>query len=256
MELLPGIVADGEALYLSGAKTLILSDLHIGYEGERRAAGLLLPEEQRLRFQEELDRLFARHEIVAVILAGDIKHEFGRISEEEWRDVRDLIESIRARGAAVRAVGGNHDRLVVPILSRLGVAVEGASLIRNGETGTLIVHGDQRLEELEAKGAVGREARFSVLIMGHEHPALRVSDGLRSEMVKCFLVGKRSVGRRRVGVVVMPSWNPLAFGTDIVQERPLGPLLDSFRNFSAFVSMEGKVLAFGRVEALQRLQRA
>jgi metallophosphoesterase superfamily enzyme len=42
MELLPGILAENRALYLEEAKTLILSDLHIGYEEERIRAGFFI----------------------------------------------------------------------------------------------------------------------------------------------------------------------------------------------------------------------
>lgn len=253
MELIPGIVADGTALYLDGARALVLSDLHIGYEQERRAAGILLPEEQKRFFLRELDRLFKRHNVGTVVLAGDVKHEFGRISDEEWRDVRDLIFSIRKRGADVKVVGGNHDNLIRPILDRLSIPLVRGLILKNKNQEILVLHGDEELKTLVDSGSLEKEdLDADVILIGHEHPSLRITDGLRTETVKCFLVGPYRHGRKKYQMVVMPSSNPLTFGTDVLRERPLGPLLDSFGGFSAFAVLDERVLAFGSLEMMQR----
>jgi len=132
MELLPGIVADGCALYVKAAETLVLSDLHIGYEEELRRKGVLIPQEQRSLFAKELGRLIAAHRPRTVVLAGDVKHEFGRISQEEWSDVLRLIREIRVQGCDVEVVGGNHDVLIKPILDKLEIPLKRALVIHNG----------------------------------------------------------------------------------------------------------------------------
>jgi putative SbcD/Mre11-related phosphoesterase len=203
-------------------------------------------------YKEELERLFAKLEIKKVILAGDIKHEFGTISREEWFDVQELVATIRKHSAEVEAVGGNHDVLVKPILERLGIVLQKALVVTNGVNKILITHGDATLEQLDEKGQLPQLEGVTTLIIGHEHPAMRITDGLRNETVKCFLVGKHHY-KKQLNLIVMPSWNPLAFGTDIIRERPLGPLLNGFTDFSAFAIVERKVLAFGFVEKLQRL---
>ncbi len=271
MELLPGIVADNTTLYLPPSKTLILADLHIGYEEERlRRGGVLLPKEQKKYFKKELDRLFEKFDIQTVVLAGDIKHEFGTISREEWFEVQGFITGIRERGASVEAVKGNHDVLIEPILKKLDVELKKFLIIKNSssenltpakkkdKTGSsetvLVVHGDATLDDLQSEGLGDKELKkIETIIMGHEHPVARITDGLRTETAKCFLVGDYRYRRARRKLVVMPSWNPLASGIDVVQERPLGPLLAEFTGFSAFAVVERKVLAFGRVERLRRL---
>ena len=217
MELLPGIVADGCALYLEAARALVLSDLHIGYEEEMRRKGVLLPQEQRDFFAKELDRLIAAYRPRTVVLAGDVKHEFGRISQEEWSDVLRLIRGVRRRGCDVAVVGGNHDMLIKPILDKLAIPLQKALIIMSPRprTNVLIVHGDEDLDSLKKAGIVTEEdlAGVSVILMGHEHPALTITDGVRAETVKCFLVGEFRAGRRRYGLVVLPSFNPLVAGT-------------------------------------------
>ncbi len=280
MELLPGIAIDSTALYLPEAKTLILSDLHLGYEEERRSRGVLLPKGKQARLKEELARLLGRHEVKEVILAGDVKHEFSRISAEEWRDVQDLVEFIRAGGASVVVVGGNHDVLIAPILRRLDVPLLTAKLVGHGKNGIgegkgkgkmreekgkrreadrniLVVHGDKTIDELVKEGAIRQDGlkKVATIVMGHEHPALAITDGIRTETVKCFLLGDYRFSRRTAKLIVMPSSNPLVAGTDALRERPLGPLLDSFDGLSAFALLDERVLAFGRVELLRRRER-
>jgi putative SbcD/Mre11-related phosphoesterase len=262
MELLPGLVADGCALFVKGAKTLILADLHIGYEEEARRHGVLVPQEQRGYFAKELERLIAEHRPRMVVLAGDVKHEFGRISQEEWSDVLRLIRRVRELGCVVEVVGGNHDVLIKPILDKLEITLRKVFIITTtrakSEQSILIVHGDEELDTLVKTGILDKKGlrRVETIIIGHEHPALTITDGVRTETVKCFLAGTYSYARKRYDMVVMPSFNPLAFGTDVLREQPLGPLLADFGGFSAFAVLDDRVLAFGGVERLQRLQRA
>ncbi len=307
MDLLPGIEADGCAVYLREAKTLVVSDLHIGYESEVRSHGVQLPQRQREYFAKELDRLVAKHKPERVILAGDVKHAFGAISKEEWDDVGELLKRLQAHGCAVEVVGGNHDKLLKPILDKYGVPLRSALVIdaavaaerearsragaekvlvvvpsrtdvllrtrtrksvprqpepasggRSPQGKMLIIHGDATIDELLTTKAIDEKilTTITTIICGHEHPAITISDGVRSETVKAFLVGEYRRGRKRFRMVVLPSFNPLAYGTDVLRERPLGPLLTAFGGFSAFAVLDGKVLAFGRVERLQRLQRA
>lgn len=253
MHLLPGIIADNTTLYLNEAKALVLSDLHIGYEEERRRVGVLLPQEQQRFFKAEMKRLLDRHEVTVVVLAGDIKHEFGSISQEEWHDVQEFVKGIQERGIRVEAVGGNHDILVKPILQKLNVELQQELVVENGDETILILHGDRPLEESARRLGKSSMQRISMILIGHEHPALRITDGLRTETTKCFLVGTYPYKQKKYQMIVMPSSNPLAFGTDVLRERPLGPLLDSFGDFSAFAVIDQKVLAFGFVESLQRL---
>jgi len=252
MELLPGIEPDGAAAYLPASKTLVLADLHIGYEEEKRNRGVLLPAAQRRLFIDEIERLLGRHDVERIVLAGDVKHEFGRISQQEWSGVLGFLRRLQEH-ASVEVIAGNHDTLLAPILEK-----ESIPLVRSLLLGDiLIVHGDATLTELVEEGGLKKEelAAARTIIMGHEHPALRLTDGVRTETVKCFLVGKTRSGRKRVPLVVLPSFNPLSYGTDVLRERPLGPLLRAFGDFSAFALVDGKVLAFGLVEALQRRER-
>lgn len=240
MELLPNIITDGCALYLREHKTIVISDLHIGKEEEMRSAGVMIPASQKQYYQKEIARLLQEHDVLRVVFNGDIKHEFKRISAEEWNDVKSLITSLQEKGIVVEIILGNHDNMLVPILNKL--RIKGRKELLLGSV--LITHGDLQQKELSLD-------KCSTIIIGHEHPSLLLADGVRSESAKCYLVGEE-YGKK---MIVMPAFNPLSLGSNVLRERPLGPLLTSYTGFSAFVMVEDEVLAFGLIENIKRHQR-
>ena len=94
MEILDGFVAAGLGLYVRKLNALVIGDVHIGYEEALNRRGVLLP---RFHFQDVLSSLevvfrFLEPELVLhnglldeIIINGDLKHEFGSISVQEWR---------------------------------------------------------------------------------------------------------------------------------------------------------------------------
>jgi hypothetical protein len=49
-------------------------------------------------------------------------------------------------------------------------------------------------------------------------------------------------------LIVMPSFNPLVEGTDIVKEQLLSPFLDKIDDFEVWISRQEEVLNFGKVK--------
>ena len=83
----------------------------------------------------------------------------------------------------------------------------------------------------------------STIIIGHEHPAVSIKEGPRVELFKCFLIGKWKDKR----IIVLPSFNLVVEGTDILKERSLSPFLKgSLRNFNVVVVAD-KLYEFGKV---------
>ncbi len=83
--------------------------------------------------------------------------------------------------------------------------------------------------------------------MGHEHPAISIKDGPRTEIFKCFLAGKW----KKYNLIAQPSFNLVTEGTDILKEKILSPLLkQNLRNFDVFVVAD-KVYNFGKLRNLR-----
>ena len=97
----------------------------------------------------------------------------------------------------------------------------------------LITHGHKIPEKLG-----------SVIIIGHEHPAVNIRSDVRVEKYKCYLKGKY---KGKI-LIVQPSFNLLLEGTDVNSESLLSPFLDQdLSNFEIFV-VDKKVYAFGKLK--------
>lgn len=202
MRIIKGVEVPGcyPALYLKDHGHLVLSDLHIGYESALRQKGVFLPQASYGHIKAVIEQLIEETTPDGIVLLGDLKHEFGKPSPQEWVEVQDLLTTLEGRRVKVHVVRGNHDNYVLSILNRFDVSLHDPSMVLGD---LLLVHGDKALD-------VGGDTR--AVILGHEHPAISSMDlsGARYKF-KCFLVGKH----RRLRLIVMPSVFPLSSGVGI-----------------------------------------
>ncbi len=209
---------------------LILGDLQLGYEESLARSGYLIPRFQFKDVKERLTKIISAAKINKIVFNGDIKHEFGIISEQEWRDVLGIIDAVDP-GIEIIFVKGNHDIALGPIARKRGVELVPYYSIDN----MTILHGDKVIPELN-----------EILIIGHEHPAISFSER-KDEKFKCFLKGKW----KGHTLIVMPSFNPLIAGTDILSGRFLSPFLEgNLGNFEVWV-VEDKVYYFGKIKNIE-----
>ena len=107
-------------------KSLIVTDFHIGYEEALNKQGLLVP---RFQFQEiitKLDSIFEKlknHKIDRIVVNGDIKHEFGTISNQEWRHTLKLLDYFSQHCKEIILIKGNHDTILGPIARKRNIRV-------------------------------------------------------------------------------------------------------------------------------------
>ena len=86
----------------------------------------------------------------------------------------------------------------------------------------------------------------STIIIGHEHSAVSIKDGPRTELFKAFLVGKW----KKYNLIAQPSFNLVTEGTDVLKEQILSPLLKgNLKNFNAVV-VSDKLYGFGKIRDL------
>ncbi|MFH1400354.1 MAG: metallophosphoesterase, partial [Nanoarchaeota archaeon] len=145
------------ACYLPKTRTAIIGDLQIGNEEALNTRGVLIPRTQLAELQKTIDRILALKP-KEVVINGDLKHEFGRISPTEWRGVLAIIDQIQKRCALI-IVRGNHDPMAEPILRKRGLTVK-EYVVRSGY---YICHG-----HVEPQGAAIKKTKC--IIIGHEHP--------------------------------------------------------------------------------------
>jgi putative SbcD/Mre11-related phosphoesterase len=204
MELTPGIFASTDRCLVTGS-TLIIADLHIGYESVLENDGIHLPRMQSRLMSERLTYLIDKFDIEKVVVLGDFKHEFSRNLNQEWQEVQTLLELIK-NAAEVVMVRGNHDNYLATILSRMGIPMVDSFK----ENGVTFVHGH-------------KDIGSRPVIMAHEHPSIRIMDSIGAYVkLPCFL------HHEGLGITVIPAFSPLALGTDLSTVTPedyLSPLL-------------------------------
>lgn len=216
MELIKGIKAVNLGIYFD--KILIISDIHIGYEEALNKQGILVPRFQFKEIIKELDNIFSKIKVDKVIINGDLKHEFGKISETEWRHTLKLLDYLSKKSNEIILVKGNHDTILGPIAKKRNVKIVEYIKIKD----KLIIHGD-KIKKIP-KG-------IKTIIIGHEHPAITLKDGPRTEKYKCYLVGKW----KKYNLIVQPSFTQVTEGTDILKEELLSPYLRKLKGFNVYV---------------------
>lgn len=240
MNILPGIKIVGLALYLEKEKALIISDIHIGFEEALNKEGILVPRFQLKSLINELESAIAATHPKRIIINGDLKHEFGTISEQEWRDTLKVLDFLGKNAEEITLLRGNHDTILGPIAGKRNLKT--AESLRLGDV--LIMHGHRLPEEEDLKG-------IKKIIIGHEHPAISIRDSIRTELFKCFILG--TFNRRKL--IVMPSLNLITEGTDILREELLSPFLkkQAIGNFDIYVAAD-KAYHFGKLKSILKLR--
>jgi len=231
MEIIKGIEIIDLALYIKKHKALIISDLHIGYENYLTEQGVFVPKFQYKDVISSLENILRKVKPEIIIINGDLKHEFGRISRQEWNDVVKIIEFIEKFCKKIIIIKGNHDVILGPIAKKKSIELIDYYLIDD----VLIAHGDEVLN-----------IKSRTIIIGHDHPAVLLKDKAKTEKFKCFLKGRY----KKQTLIVQPSFNPLIEGSDVLKEKLLSHYLDQdISNFELFIfdSKKRESLYFGKL---------
>lgn len=282
-EISKNIFAVGPSLFLKEHSAVIINDLHLGYEEALQQKGVLVPRFQLQEILKQLEEILRKTQARTIIINGDLKHEFGKVLRQEWKEVLQFLDYLLEKGKEVIIIQGNHDPLLKFVAEKKGVSV--VKEYRLGDT--LIVHGDElpkipstntfRKESPQPhyvrsvpngteqsdcktnpkhKGKVRLEFgnwnfKFRRIIIGHEHPAITLREKSKREKYKCFLKGKL-FQKKGKELIAVPSFNPLLEGTDILKEKLLSPFLGDIKNFEVFIVGKEEVLEFGKVKELQK----
>ena len=236
MELSKGIFIIGMGLVDKKHKVVLVADLHIGFEEYLNQQGVLVPRMQSRDMEEKVEKIIAQEKPDTFVIAGDLKHEFGEISNQEWRDTLKMIDLITSKVKKLFIVKGNHDNIIGPIAKKRGVEVVDKFVFGD----TIVLHGDKMPGRMSP--------RIKRIIIGHEHPALTLREGGRREKFKCFLKGKY----KRKELIVLPALSPLMKGSNILSDNRISPFLEGdIGKFEVYVAGD-KTYRFGKVKELRK----
>lgn len=220
-----------------GKKILVIGDLHLGYEEFLNRAGVFV---SRAMLNEILDYLRAilkrTGKVEEVVFLGDVKHVFGRILNQEWTDFLKIADCLKEMCEKITIVRGNHDVVLDAVAEKNEVELKNFYAVGK----YCFLHGDREFKDIYEK-------KIKCWVVGHGHPAVKISDGTTVEKYKCFLVGKF----RGKNIIIVPSFFFYREGTD-PRESDLGLAWKiNYRNFRAFVVGDDlEVFDFGFVSKI------
>lgn len=196
-EILPGVrITSDRCLILDEGPTVVLGDLHLGYERALEMEGMYIPRTNTESIRDSLNEILCRYDPERVVLLGDVKHDFKRAGFEERREVEKIV-TLLSEAAETVVIRGNHDNYIQNIVNGLGIlAVDYIDIM-----GFRLEHGHV-------------DSGKRPVIIGHEHPSVRIPGSVGGGMkIQCF------VHARMDGVIVLPPFSPFSSGNDLVLDE-------------------------------------
>ncbi|MEM4472620.1 MAG: metallophosphoesterase [Archaeoglobaceae archaeon] len=206
-------------------RTAVIADLHLGIENAMQKSGIAVPRMQIMDIISRTRALVENYEVEKLIIAGDLKHEFGENLPYEWDDVRSFLNSLEIDVSIVR---GNHDNFLSAILADYSIELKEKERVED----YTIVHGHNECEEEK-------------IILGHEHPAIKVRVRGASYSFPCFLVLDKTK-------IVLPAFSKLVGGSDVLQGEFLSPIVRKAKKIEVY-AIEDEVLYLGELGVLRNI---
>ncbi len=215
LEVHPGVelVVDTPYIYLRRYRALVIADAHLGFEEAMAEAGLFLPRGQLKQLIQDIEFAFNSLNIGMVIIAGDLKHRFDRLGFQERREIEEVMNLFKKKGVEVVFVRGNHDNYASIVTSRYGVNPIPHYKLEE----ILVIHGHQSFEEAGGEDLL---KGVELVIYGHEHPSISISDRLgKVAKFPCFLEIPLKIGERIIKGLVAPAAGSYQAGSPITTIR-------------------------------------
>lgn len=145
-------------------RTLVVADLHIGWEIALSEKGIHIPT-QAVKLLQKLKTLIKMCKPQKLLILGDVKHTVATAEIGEWHDVPDFFNELKNSVKEIQIIRGNHDGNLEPLLPE-GIKILPSSGIAIGDLG--FFHGHRWPSPMLLK--------CKTLVMGHVHPVIVLRD--------------------------------------------------------------------------------
>jgi DNA ligase-associated metallophosphoesterase len=218
LEIQPKVWLDHRrAVFLEEHSLLAIADLHLGYAWAHRYNGQMLPLGAGDRLLERLTDLCGYYKPSQFAFLGDIVHQAVPVSAL----VDDFNKTLKALADSceTRLVIGNHDRKLRTLLG--DKSIKFFTSLSAGKF--LLLHGNKPPKETD-----------KTIIMGHEHPAIALGDGIKSAKFPSFLISDT--------VIVLPAFSFWTAGSDPRSHRFMSPIAQKAEFHKAVAICGSKLL--------------
>jgi hypothetical protein len=154
------------------ARTMVIADLHIGWEMALSERGIHVPT-QTPKLLSKLTSFISTYKPEKLIVLGDVKHTVATAEIGEWHDVPDFFNELKKQIKEIHVIRGNHDGNLEPLLPE-NIKLWPSTGIALGEVG--LFHGNQWPSPTLLK--------CKTLVMGHVHPVVAFRDPAGFRIIK------------------------------------------------------------------------
>ena len=145
-------------------KTVVIADLHIGWEMALRNKGIHVPS-QTPKLLQKLETLLSHNKPDKLLILGDVKYSVVATEPGEWHDIPEFFSTLRNYVRDIAIVRGNHDANLEPLLPE-NITLLPATGTTIGDVG--LFHGH--------KWPSPTLLKCKTLFMGHLHPIVVFRD--------------------------------------------------------------------------------
>jgi len=229
----PALVIDGER------KSLVLTDLHIGFENEFGRKKIVLGKNKSIsETVETVNKIIKLESPDTLILLGDIKSSVQNITSNEWNDVPYFFKNIEQNLETI-LVPGNHDANIdklitenVSLTSTNGIVIDDI----------LLTHGHAM--------PTSNFSHVSKIVMGHIHPVFFDSDSLLNGQ-RIWITMKLqkeqifSESNGMIDVTVVPSFNKFFYSTQKKSyKKSISPIIHKINHVisAQILTLDGTII--------------
>ncbi len=197
LPFLPGLLVN---------RTIVVGDLHIGFEEKLASKGLNFPNPYK-RMASRILSAYFKNKAEKLVLLGDIKDSIGYMSKGALLELQEFMYMIKETNFSIAR--GNHDAHIQEILKRIGYSAEIQRELFMEDV--VFLHGNS----LPSKKAMESEC----IVEAHGHIAVEKGNVLE----KVFVVSRIGKGtsafydsfNKRAKLVMIPPLNDLILGNPL-----------------------------------------
>lgn len=198
-----------KAIYIKRLKTLLVSDVHLGKSETFQSLGVPISNAVNQVTLERLQTVCAQFELEYLFILGDLFHSKQALVNEV---IDDWFKFLRAIGASVQLIVGNHDRALVSRLEQLSICC----ILETIQIDNLVLSHEPTPQQ------------NALNICGHIHPCVCLKTKLDQLRLPCFYLEASQ------NVLILPSFGEFTGGYEMSLQA----------GTTAYVVVENAVIPF------------